>query len=431
MTNMRRSLALLAVAGLGSLAACGGGSDKSAATGPVTITFWTGQTDEAAQLIQKLADEYHGLHPDVTISVEEGAIPDEMRSKLELTLGTNTYPDVAYVYGSDAAALSRSDKVVDLTEAVKDPAVGWDDFWPSERTAATIDGKVVAFPAVVGDLGIIYNKRMFAAAGVAEPTADWTWEDFRTIAKQLTNADDSAFGTAYNTSGTEGTVATFLPMVWQQGLDVTAADGKTVGFDSPAIAASLELLRAMAIDDKSVLIDPAGDQAQSLFTNDKVAMLITGPWALSDLQAAKAEFGVQVLPGYDGHHDTTGGQDLWMLFNHDDARRAQAATDFIAWFTQAEQDARWSIDQFNLPIRAATAEQPAFTKTAAELPGYQEFFDNLGNTRARPSIVAYPEVSFALGEQIAAVLTGQSQPDAALKSAVAAGNAALAESAGG
>ncbi len=427
---MRRTYAILGVLALGVAAGCGG-SDKPSASGPITLTFWSGQVDIAAQALQTLADDYHTAHPDVTVAIEEGAVPDEMRSKLEVTLGTDTYPDVAYVYGSDAAALSRSAKVIDLTNDVKDPAVGWDDFWPSERAAATIDGKTVAYPAVVGDIGVIYNKRVFAAAGVAEPGADWTWDDFRSIAKQLTNTGDSVFGTAYNVSATEGTVSTFLPMIWQQGLDVLGADGKTVGYDSPKVAASLELLRAMAVDDKSVLLDAAGDQAQSLFTNDKVAMLITGPWALSDLQAAKADFGVQVLPGYDGHHDTTGGQDLWMLFDHGDARRAQAASDFVAWLTQPEQDARWSIELLNLPIRGGSAKQPAFTKAAADLPGYQQFFDNLGNTRARPPIVAYPEVSLALGEQIAAVLLGQAKPDAALKAAVDGGNKALSDSAAG
>ena len=427
----KRSLAIIGAVALGTIAACSGSDKPVTSTGPMTITFWTGQVDVAAQAIQTLADEYHAAHPDVTIAVEEGAVPDDMRSKLEVTLGTDTYPDAAYIYGSDAAALSRSDKVVDLTKDVARPEVGWADFWPGEREAATINGKVIGYPAVVGNLGIIYNKRIFAAAGVAEPQPDWTWDDFRSIAKQLTNTESSVFGTAYNTSASEGTVSTFLPMIWQQGLDVLAKDGTTVGFDSPKVAASLELLRAMAVDDKSVFVDTAGDQAQTLFINDKIGMLVTGPWALSDLQAGKSEFGVQVLPGYDGHHDTTGGQDLWMVFSHGDARRAQATSDFLAWLTQPAQDARWSIELFNLPIRAGSAQEPSFTKTAAELPGYQQFFDNLSNTRARPPIVAYPEVSLALGEQIAAVILGQAQPDAALRAAVDGGNQALADSAGG
>jgi multiple sugar transport system substrate-binding protein len=318
------------------------------------------------------------------------------------------------------------------TRLSKVAAVGWGDFWGSERAAATINGKIVGFPAVVGDLGIIYNKRVFAAAGVAEPKPEWTWDDFKTAAKALTNTDESVFGAAYNVSGTEGTVAAFLPMVWQQGLDVLSGDGKTVGFDSPKTADALELLRSMAVDDQSLFLDQAGDQAESLFTNDKIGMLITGPWSLSTLHDAKAEYGVQVLPGYGSDHQTTGGQDLWMLFSHGDAARQQATIDFISWFTQAAQDARWSIEQFNPPIRAGSKSQPKFREISDQLPGYKEFVDNLDNAKkARPSIVAYPDMSLALGEQIAAVLLGQAQPADALKTAVAAANKALSESAGG
>lgn len=430
---MRRVVGGLAVVAAGLTGvACGSVDEPGASSGPVTLTFWTGQLDTAAQLIEALASEYHAAHPNVTVKVEQGAEPDVMLSKLEVALGTDTFPDAAYVYGSDAAALARSDKVVDLTAASKDPAVKWEDFWGSERAAATIDGKVIGFPAVVGDLGIIYNKRVFAAAGVPEPKPDWTWDDFKTTAKALTNSDDKVFGAAYNVSGTEGTVAPFLPMIWQQGLDVLNADGKTVGFDSPKTADVLELLRSMAVDDQSVFLDQNGEQAESLFSNDKIGMFITGPWSLSALQEAKTEYGVQVMPGYGGDHQTTGGQDLWMLFNHGDPVRQQAIVDFIAWFTLAEQDARWSIEQFNPPIRAGSKAQPKFKEISDQLPGYKEFVDNLDNAKkARPSIVAYPSVSQALGEQIAAVMLGQASPEDAVKAAVTAANQALAESAGG
>ncbi len=429
---MRRIVGGLAVATLGLIGVACGSDAKPAASGPVTITFWTGQTDTAATLIEALASEYHTANPNVTVKVEEGATPEEMRSKLEVSLGTDSFPDAAYVYGTDAVSLSRSAKVVDLTAASKVAAVGWNDFWGSERAAATINGKVVGFPAVVGDLAVIYNKKVFAAAGVAEPKPDWSWDDFKAAAKSLTNTNDTVFGTAYNVGGTEGTVSPFLPMIWQQGLDVLAADGKTVGFDSPKAAAAMELWRGMAVDDHSVFLDQAGDQAESLFTNDKIGMLITGAWSLSTLHDAKAEYGVQVLPGYSGDHQTTGGQDLWMLFNHGDAARQQATVDFISWLTQPEQDARWSIEQFNPPIRGGSKSQPKFKEISDSMPGYKEFVDNLDNAKkARPASVSYPDVSLALGEQIAAVLLGQAQPADALKTAVTAANKALSESAGG
>ena len=35
-------------------------------------------------------------------------------------------------------------------------------------------------PALVDNLALVYNKKLFDQAGLAYPTADWTWDDFRT-----------------------------------------------------------------------------------------------------------------------------------------------------------------------------------------------------------------------------------------------------------
>lgn len=422
----------LAAAGCSSAAPRGATASTASAgttsTEPVTITWWTGQVDAAAEITKALVAEYHAAHPNVTVKAEQGASPDDMRSKLEVALGTDTFPDAAYVFGSDAAAIARSPKVVDLTDAVKAPSVGWDDFWGAERDAATVDGRIVGMPAVVGDLGVIYNKTLFKQAGLAEPSADWTWDDFRTAAKTLTDPANKVFGATINVSGTEGTVAPFWPMVWQQGGEILTADNATVGFDSPKTVASLELWRAMAIDDQSVFLDQSGESTENLVAGGKIAMMITGSWSLSTMHDAKLDYGVQVLPGFNGNHETTGGQDLWMLFDHGSAARTQATVDFISWVTQAEQDARWSIEQFNPPIRAASKSRPEFAKISAELPGYSNFVDNLANAkRARPPVVYYPEVSRILAEQIAAVLLGQADAKSAIATAVKDGNQAIAD----
>ena len=48
-------------------------------------------------------------------------VADHMLQKVTAGLPAGNYPDVAYIFGSDLANLARSDKVVDLTDAVKEP----------------------------------------------------------------------------------------------------------------------------------------------------------------------------------------------------------------------------------------------------------------------------------------------------------------------
>jgi multiple sugar transport system substrate-binding protein len=424
----RRSLAGACVALVPLLlAACGSDKPSSAASGPVTITMWHANVDTAALSMDDIAVKFHAANPDITVKVEQGATGDQMLTKLTTVLGTDTFPDIAYVFGTDAPALSRSKKVVDLTKAVADPAFGWSDFYDGEKAVATVDGKVVGVPAVVDNLALVYNKKLFADAGVPEPTADWSWDDYRTAAKALTDESNKVFGAGYPIAGDEDTVWRFWPMIWQQGAKAISDDGKKATFDDPAFAKAFELLRSMAVDDKSMYVDANSEAQGQLFSSSKIAMTITGPWALSQFVEAKVDFGVVPMPAFNGDHRTISGPDNWMVFNNGDARSA-AAIKFLQFLTQPDQDAIWSVGNGNMPVRNATQETEAWKTSLAANPTYQQFVDNFSNAKdARPQTTVYPAYSLALGEAIAAVLQGQSTVTDALASAQERANAALAD----
>ncbi len=272
------------------------------------------------------------------------------------------------MYGSWTATLAGNRKVVDLTDTVKDPAFGWDDFWESERAAATVDGKVVGIPAVIDNLGVVYNKKLFDAAHVTYPKPDWTWQDFRDAARKLTDPGKKIYGTTYPVSGAEDTVWRLWPMLWQQGGDILTPDGKKAAFNTPQAAAALDLWRGMARDDKSVYLDQNGEKFLPLFQSGKVAMVVTGPFALLDFREHKIDYGVVPLPGYNGNHETISGPDFWVLFDNG-SRRAKAATEFAAWLAEPEQDAAWSLAVGNLPLRKATTRLPEYESTSTTSRG--------------------------------------------------------------
>ena len=184
------------------LTACSGGSTRTPPSGrpidtavPVKLTWWTGQEAEAQKALEGLAKSFTAQHPNVTIEVSSGAsTTEELLQKLSATFLAGTYPDISYAYGNWATELADSERMLDLTAVAAEPASAWQDFPASSRQTATVRSKVIGFPAVVGNLGVIYNPTLFAAAGVPEPTADWTWEDFRVAAKQLTDPAKNIYG---------------------------------------------------------------------------------------------------------------------------------------------------------------------------------------------------------------------------------------------
>jgi multiple sugar transport system substrate-binding protein len=424
-----RSPRIVGLAAMALLAACSGSSSTAkppAAAGPVTITVWHANVDAAAKTMDSLAERFHAANPDITVKVEQGAPADGMLTKLITVLGTDTYPDISYVFGTDTPALARSAKVVDLTATTKDPAFGWSDFYEVERAVATVNGKVVAVPALVDNLALVYNKKLFADAGVTPPTKDWSWSDYQAASKKLTNEADKVFGSAYPISADEDTVWRFWPMVWQQGGKGISDDGKQSTFTDPAFSKSLDLLRAMAIDDKSLYLDTNSDAISNLFAAGKVAMVITGPWALSTFRDGKVDYGVAPIPGFNGNHQTVSGPDNWMVFDNGAAKKA-ASIKFIQFLTSAEGDAEWSVGLGNMPVRNATQKLPAWQDALKENSGYQDFVDNFSNAKtARPQTIVYPDYSKALGEAIAAVLQGQESVTDALAKAKKAADAALA-----
>ena len=190
----------------GATGSTSGQTQTADPTAPVALTWWTGQTAQAEKVLDSLAKEYTKAHPNVTITVSPGAATtDDLKQKVAAGFVSDTYPDISYAYGSWATDLGQSGHTLDLTAAVAKPEVAWSEFPPAATATATVDSKVIGVPALVDNLGLIYNKTLFDAAGVAYPTNDWTWDDFRAAAKKLTNPGDKIFGTGWSVSGSEDT----------------------------------------------------------------------------------------------------------------------------------------------------------------------------------------------------------------------------------
>jgi multiple sugar transport system substrate-binding protein len=435
-TTSKRRLALgvAALAATASLLLAGCSGSQGATTldpeADVTITFWTGQADAAETILEGLAADFEKEHPNVTVDVSSGApSTEDLLQKLSASFAGGNYPDISYAFGSWASQLEASKRTLDITDQVAEPDVKWDEF--SEAARATVQptgDKTIGFPAVVDNLSLIYNKTVFDDAGVAYPTNDWTWDDFRAAAKKLTDEASSTYGYAYSVSGSEETTWQFWPHLWQNGGEILADDDSTAEFDSAAGVDALTLLRDMAIDDKSVYLDQTDTKFGQLFASDKIGMITSGPWQLYDLGVAKTQYGVTYLPGTDDNHETVSGPDIWALFDHKDKNREYWAYEFTEWLTSAEQDLKWNVAYGNLPLRTSEIETPEFQAQVAALPGLEVMADNAVNAvHARPTISGYVAVSEAVGKAISQVLQGEGTPEEALKSAADEADAALAK----
>ncbi|WP_432543303.1 ABC transporter substrate-binding protein [Kineococcus sp. SYSU DK002] len=429
-----RRLALAATGLLALSLATGCGKEEITVldtSAEVRLTFWSGQSDEAGDLLQELVDEFEELHPNVTIDMSPGASStEELLQKLAASFAADEAPDISYTFGSWASQLERSGRTLDITDVVARPEVGWEEFTEAARQTARPTGRrTIGFPAVVDNIALFYNTTVFDRAGVPHPTEDWTWEEFRAAAKQLTDPASQTYGYAYSVSGSEETTWQLWPHLWQNGGAILDESGSRAAFASPEGVEALEFLRAMAVDDRSVYLDQTDTKFAQLFASDRVAMMTSGPWELSALQTAGTSYGVVRLPGTDGNHETVSGPDLWTLFDNDDVNRAHWATEFTRWLTSAEQDERFNLAVGNLPLRSSEATGETFLAQARELPGLDVMQANAANAKqSRPTVPGYNGLSEAVGAAVARVLQGQGAPGPALAEATVAADKALRQS---
>jgi multiple sugar transport system substrate-binding protein len=422
--RQRLFIALAAVLAL-VLAACGGGDSSS--SGPTKITVWHGYQDTEGTAFKALIDQYNKEHPDVQVG-ELYSSNDLVLQKVLTAVRGDSAPDVAYMFGSWSPNIAKIPKLVDMSSQVSQEDWKWDDFYPAERAAATVGDKTVGVPALVDNLAIVYNKKLFADAGVEPPNPNWTWDDFRSAAAKLTDPAKGQYGWLIPADGSEDTVWHYLPMLWEAGGDLLSQDNANATFNSEAGVKALTTLQQMAVTDKSVYLDTTNENGPKLMNSGKVAMLVTGPWDLSSL--SDIEYGVQVMPTYagsNGGHQTISGPDNWVVFDNGDKRK-QAAVDFVKWLTAPEQVKSFSLATGDLPTRASVGQdQSVVTKMDGQLPGVGVFVQNLSNVKkARPTVEQYPAISEALGQAIVSVMLGKDQPADALNSAAQAADAALA-----
>ncbi|MFI5958928.1 ABC transporter substrate-binding protein [Cryptosporangium sp. NPDC051539] len=428
-----RPLVLSAAAVLvaSGLTACGSGGqgntslDKNA---NVSITMWTGQSEDAQKVLEKLAAEFENAHPNVSIDASPGASSTEdLLQKLSAGFAGKSYPDISYAYGSWASQLESSGRTLDITDQVADPEVRWDEFPEGARATVRPTGeKTIGFPALVDNLSLLYDKTVFDAAGVPYPTDDWTWDDLRAAAKKITNPATNTYGYAYSVSGAENTVWKMWPLLWQNGGEILSEDRTRAAFDSEAGVKALTFLRDMAVTDKSVYLDQTDTRYEQLFRNDRIGMMTSGPWMLFDLKTAKTKYGVTRLPGTNGDHQTASAPDIWALFDHKDKNREYWAYEFTRWLTSAPQDERWNVEIGNLPLRSSEADSAAFAAQVKTYPGLDVMAANGVNAKkVRPTVPGYVGLSEAIGEAIAEVLQGRGTPKKALEKAADKADTAL------
>ena len=188
----RFAVGALAALMAASLAGC------AADDGTVDLTF---QIWDVAQRdgMQAMCDAYTAQHPDVHIEVQV-INWDEYWTKLEAATMSNKMPDIFWMHTNEILKYADNGKLADCSDIVE--TEHFSDI--SLSNASGSDGVLYGVPKDKDTVGLVYNKEMFDAAGVAYPDETWTWDDLVDASEKIHDATYQAGGSILTEDKTRG-----------------------------------------------------------------------------------------------------------------------------------------------------------------------------------------------------------------------------------
>jgi multiple sugar transport system substrate-binding protein len=268
------SLALPAVTG-----AAGGGAGHGASHMPaqdsvkLQATVWLG--DAEFQAMEELGANFTEANP--TISVEFINIVDGGpwgRDKLQQMIAGGTPPDLMMMNTGQFEAFGTREALADLDERIAADAFDLGIYWPAAVEGCKIEGKVYGLPKDMSNVIMYLNTDLFEAAGLELPTNEWTWEEFRELAGQLTG--DNKWGISINNAA------------WSWGGFVLPNGGQILNEEhtesllgSPESIAALQFYFGLLTEDGYSV--PPGQLPQTPGSGEQfmasiTAMHMAGPW---------------------------------------------------------------------------------------------------------------------------------------------------------
>jgi raffinose/stachyose/melibiose transport system substrate-binding protein len=186
MKTSLRVITLLVILSM-TLVACGktGQPAPAASNAKIDLTYWYWAESDApgadAWMTETVA-AYKQIKPNVTINVVPQST-DTLISAFQSAVTAKSGPDIASQWATGPV----------LGFVWQDAVVPVSDYVPASETANWLNtnenmysGKLWAAPMYLIGIGVMYNKTMFATAGVTPPASGrWTWDEFMTACAKL------------------------------------------------------------------------------------------------------------------------------------------------------------------------------------------------------------------------------------------------------
>jgi multiple sugar transport system substrate-binding protein len=273
------------------------------------ITLWI-RADGAA-FMPPLVEAFNAQGEDkVTLEIIPAA---QLLQKYATALAGGSAPDALSLDLIFTPSLAEKGQLEDMTAWAKSLPY-FDALSPAHVSVGTYQDKIYGLPFAADASILLWNKDLFAEAGLDPEAPPKTWAEIESFAEAINDPANDTYGYYFSGSCGGCGIFTFTPFVWAGGGEIMSADGKSVMLDSPQLRSAMELHRGMV--EKGLLPEGAASDPGSnflAFQNGNIGIQALGAFAIGVFAGnADLNYGVTLIPNEDGTAASSflGGENL-------------------------------------------------------------------------------------------------------------------------
>jgi multiple sugar transport system substrate-binding protein len=360
-------------------------AESSGGGGSVRVQV-SGEAEETA-VYDTVVKAFEDANPSIDVTLVKVADKDDHLAKLTTSFAAGRSPDVFLVNFREYSQFVSRGAVEPFGPHTEDAGVSIDDYFPQPIDAFTFDEELQCMPQNISSLVVYYNRALFQEAGLEEPRGEWTWEEFRRTAVELTRGD--AYGL-----GIDPEIIRLAPFVWSNGGEIVDDTENPSRFtlDTPEARRALEYVVSLVRDDGVVPSeqDIAAQDLETRFTTGKLAMLLSSrrdtpvfrevlglEWDVAPLPVAEQPAGIL-------------HSDAYCISSQ--SEHVSEAVRFIALATGREGQTITALGGRTVPSLKDVASSPAFLDPTRPPARSRVFLSGIPSIRRTPVLPTWPEI---------------------------------------
>lgn len=294
--------------------------------------------DQYAEMAAKFEEE----HPGVKIEVQHAA--NDNTTLLQSRVNSGDIPDV-FDIESGTAAQAYYEYAYDWTNDTEVLKLFNED---AVNTGKDADGKVMSLPWTYENMGLIYNKDLFAKAGITE--LPQTMDELEAACEKMKAVGITAFALSAKETWVLGQLATHFMM--DKSLDAAGVvealkSGKLTFKDMPNFQNLFRFLD-LAVKygpDKPLEVD--WETCENMLANNEAAIIHMGDWCQSTLDSFNPDANLAFLPCpvSDKAEDATLLSSCnWTYIVNKDSKNLELAKEYAEYILSSDMGQYWMCD---------------------------------------------------------------------------------------